>query len=106
LLVLESQSYKDTSPTGFPVKENYWHSGVSAKRRRLITSGNICGGLPTRRYGAGESFAIHCRDWPELSALPSPSNYAHFGAHACFRKNAFAVARPGGGCYELKSDCP
>jgi hypothetical protein len=27
-----------------------WRSGVSAERRHLKRSGNICGGLPTRRY--------------------------------------------------------
>jgi hypothetical protein len=30
-----------------------WRLGVSAERRHLKKSGNICGGLPTRRYGAG-----------------------------------------------------
>jgi hypothetical protein len=29
--------------------------GVWAERRRLKIRGKICGGLPTRRYGAGES---------------------------------------------------
>jgi hypothetical protein len=29
-----------------------WRSGVSAERRHLKISGNICGGLPTRRYAA------------------------------------------------------
>jgi hypothetical protein len=33
-------------------------SGGSAERRHLKTKGEICGGLPTRRYGAGESFAV------------------------------------------------
>jgi hypothetical protein len=33
-------------------------SGVSAERRHLKKSGKVCGGLPTRRYGAGESFAV------------------------------------------------
>jgi len=32
-----------------------WHSGVSAERRHLKISGNICGGLPTRRYEEVES---------------------------------------------------
>jgi hypothetical protein len=34
-----------------------WRSGVSAERRHLKKSGKVCGGLPTRRYGAGESSA-------------------------------------------------
>jgi len=34
-----------------------WRSGVSAERRHLKTSGNICGGLPRRRYEEGESSA-------------------------------------------------
>ena len=29
-----------------------WRSGVSAERRHLKKSGKVCGGLPTRRYGA------------------------------------------------------
>jgi len=33
-------------------------SGVSAERRHLKKSGKVCGGLPTRRYGAGESFVL------------------------------------------------
>jgi len=33
-------------------------SGVSAERRHLKKSGKVCGGLPTRRYGKGESSAI------------------------------------------------
>jgi hypothetical protein len=35
-----------------------WRSGVSAERRHLKKTGGICGGLPTRRYGEGESFAV------------------------------------------------
>jgi hypothetical protein len=34
-----------------------WRSGVSAERRHLKTSGNICSGLPRRRYEEGESSA-------------------------------------------------
>jgi hypothetical protein len=34
-----------------------WRSGVSAERRHLKISGNICGGLPTRRYEEVESSA-------------------------------------------------
>jgi hypothetical protein len=34
-----------------------WRSGVSAERRHLKRSGNICGGLPTRRYEEVESSA-------------------------------------------------
>jgi hypothetical protein len=41
---------------GFVVRD--WRSGVSAERRHLKISGNVCGGLPTRRYGAGESLAV------------------------------------------------
>jgi hypothetical protein len=33
-------------------------NGVSAERRHLKKIGKVCGGLPTRRYGAGESFAV------------------------------------------------
>jgi hypothetical protein len=33
-------------------------SGDSAERRHLEMTGEICGGLPTRRYGAGESFTV------------------------------------------------
>jgi hypothetical protein len=33
-----------------------WSSGVSAERRHLKKGGNVCGGLPTRRYGQEESF--------------------------------------------------
>jgi hypothetical protein len=33
-------------------------SGVSAERHHLKTTGEICGGLPTRRYGTGESFTV------------------------------------------------
>jgi len=33
-------------------------SGVSAERRHLKKSGKVCGGLPTRRYGAGESSTV------------------------------------------------
>ena len=32
-----------------------WRRGVSAERRHLKRSGNICGGLPTRRYEEVES---------------------------------------------------
>jgi len=35
-----------------------WRSGVSAERRHLKKSGKVCGGLPTRRYKAGESSAV------------------------------------------------
>jgi hypothetical protein len=35
-----------------------WRSGVSAERRHLKQSGKVCGGLPTRRYGEEESFAV------------------------------------------------
>jgi hypothetical protein len=35
-----------------------WRSGVSAERRHLKKNGKVCGGLPTRRYGAGETFAV------------------------------------------------
>ena len=35
-----------------------WRSGVSAERRHLKISGNICGGLPTRRYEEVESSAV------------------------------------------------
>jgi len=35
-----------------------WRSGVSAERRDLKISGNICGGLPTRRYEEVESSAV------------------------------------------------
>jgi hypothetical protein len=35
-----------------------WHSGVSAERRHLKIGRKVCGGLPTRRYGEGESFAV------------------------------------------------
>jgi hypothetical protein len=35
-----------------------WRSGVSAERRHLKISGNICGGLPTRRYEEAESSAV------------------------------------------------
>jgi hypothetical protein len=41
---------------GFVVRD--WRSGVSAERRHLKKSGNVCGGLPTRRYGAGTSSAV------------------------------------------------
>jgi hypothetical protein len=41
---------------GFVVRD--WRSGVSAERRHLKISENVCGGPPTRRYGAGESLAI------------------------------------------------
>jgi hypothetical protein len=41
---------------GFVVHD--WRSGVSAERRHLKKSGNVCGGLPTRRYGAGIVRAI------------------------------------------------
>ena len=34
-----------------------WRSGVSAEHRHLKISGNICGGLPTRRYEKVESSA-------------------------------------------------
>jgi hypothetical protein len=34
-----------------------WRSGVSAERRHLKISGNIRGGLPTRRYEEVESSA-------------------------------------------------
>jgi len=33
-------------------------SGSSAERRHLKKSGKVCGGLPTRRYKAGESSAV------------------------------------------------
>ena len=33
-------------------------SGVSAERRHLKITVEICGGLPTRRYGAGERSAV------------------------------------------------
>jgi hypothetical protein len=35
-----------------------WRSGVSAERRHLKKSGKVSGGLPTRRYEAGESFVV------------------------------------------------
>ena len=35
-----------------------WRSGVSAERRHLKISGNICSGLPTRRYEEVESSAV------------------------------------------------
>jgi hypothetical protein len=41
---------------GFVVRD--WRSGVSAERRHLKISGQVCGGLPTRRYEAGESFVV------------------------------------------------
>jgi len=40
------------------VTSRIWRSGVSAERRHLKISGKDCGGLPTRRYGEGETFAI------------------------------------------------
>jgi len=35
-----------------------WRSGVSAERRHLKINGKVCGGLPTRRYGAGTLSAV------------------------------------------------
>jgi hypothetical protein len=35
----------------FGATSGIWRSGVSAESRHQKISGNICGGLPTRRYG-------------------------------------------------------
>jgi len=35
-----------------------WRGGVSVEHRHLKISGNICGGLPTRRYEEVESSAV------------------------------------------------
>jgi hypothetical protein len=35
-----------------------WYSGVSAERRHMKKSGKVYGGLPTRRYEAGELSTI------------------------------------------------
>jgi len=52
---------------GFVVRDLPWtmeklrvilRSGVSAERRHLKISGNICGGLPTRRYEEEEPSAV------------------------------------------------
>jgi hypothetical protein len=41
---------------GFVVRD--WRSGVSAEGRHLKIGRKVCGGLPTRRDEAGESFAV------------------------------------------------
>jgi hypothetical protein len=44
--------------SNFGATSGIWRSGDSAESRHQKISGNICGGLPTRRYGAGKSFAV------------------------------------------------
>jgi hypothetical protein len=48
-------------PDGHPQNQNRppaIRSGVSAERRHLKKSGKVCGSLPARCYGKGESFAV------------------------------------------------
>jgi len=48
-----------------------WRSGISAEHRRLKKPGNVCGGLPTRRYGE------------MIAAIPSPCVWRWAGRHWC-----------------------
>jgi hypothetical protein len=76
-------------PDGHPQNQNRSpaiRSGVSAERRHLKKNGTVCGGLPTRRYGEGESFAVslkiratgfagHLQRFPAAGPSVIPANH-------------------------------